>query len=348
MKRGAIAFAAVFLSAVLLFGCASQGAAISGTPQAPAPGTPQGGISINVSANGSNAAVNESAALPEEEEADPYANITPRNISGKISDGQFRAVEGFSSPLKVYVIDGGQADSVLVSKGEFYMLVDAGNFAAANALLKKLGVKRLNVLVATRDYEGAIGGMESILDSYQVDELWENGAAQPGTSYAAVLGKARAKGITIKAPEAKDTLSFGGLAVTALNPAAQRSYSNPDSDSIVLKLSSGSFCMLLLNPTVQERENAIISAGEKLRCDAITYYRHGEGRPVPSLILENYALPKDVIISVGKNNTGGLPSNTTLTRLALKSVAVWRTDIDGTVLVENDGIGGAYNVSRYG
>jgi competence protein ComEC len=268
-----------------------------------------------------------------------------RNASADISEGKFAIKENFATPLKVYVISDGHADSVLVSKGEFNMLVDAGNFPQADAFLKKLGITRLHVVVATRDYAGAIGGLPAILDAYQVDELWENGAAQQGSDYYSLLEKARMRGITLKKPVALDGMEVNGLAVTVLNPQQQRIFSNPDNDAIVLKLSAGGFCMLLLNPTVQERENAIISTGESLRCDAATYYKHGEGRPEPSLLIGSYALPKDVIISVGRNNSVGLPSNTTITRLALKSVKVWRTDTDGTVLVEAASDGSSYKVS---
>lgn len=339
---------------ILFSGCALPGQepSVESQPQPvpqPAPVPPQA-PEINVSiGNGSvagEANVTANGTLPSEggTEAEILPEV-PRNVSGSITDGEFAIRKNYATPLKVYVISDGQADAVLVNKGEFNMLVDAGSFAQVDAFLKKMGIKRLNVVVATRDYGGAIGGIPSLLDSYRVDELWDNGAAQKGTAYYSLLEKAGEKKVLLKGPEALESMEVNGLNVTVLNPQLQRSLSNPDNDAIVLKLSAGSFCMLLLNPTVQERENVLISTGEPLRCDVITYYKHGDGRPEPSLLISNYAKPKDAIISVGMNNSVGLPSNTTLTRLALQSVKVWRTDQNGTVLVEAKSDGSGYTVS---
>jgi len=339
---------AILFSFVLLFGCALPGQEPTVAPQPQPTPVPEPEINVSIGngsvAEGANATAN--GTLPSEggTEAEILPE-TPRNVSGSIMDGQFAIRENFATPLKVYVIKDGQADSVLVNKGEFNMLVDAGSFAQVDAFLKKMGITRLNVVVATRDYSGAIGGIPNLLDSYKVDELWDNGAAQEGTAYYSLLEKAREKKVLLKGPEALESMEVNGMTVTVLNPQLQRIFSNPDNDAIVLKLSAGNFCMLLLNPTVQERENVLISTGENLRCDVITYYKHGEGRPEPSLLISSYAKPKDAIISVGVNNSVGLPTNTTLTRLALQSIKVWRTDTGGTVLVEAKSDGSSYTVS---
>ena len=307
--------------------------------------------------NSSNAtigiSVNQTAAPPPSPPiVDPFAGITPRNISDRISDGQFRLAEDPAAPLRVYAINDGYADAILVNKGDFNILVDAGDFAPVDAYLQKLGISRLNAVVATRDDPGAIGGISQILDKYAVDEFWDNNVqpsnntvlfVQQSSQYAELLSKVEAEGITIKHPQEGDNLSFAGMKIIALNPQKARQLGNPDVDAVVLKISNGDFCMLLLNPTVQETENVIIGTGEKLRCDVMTYFKHGEGRPTPSLLIEGYAKPKDVIISVGPNSDG-LPSPTTLTRLALDSTNVWPT-ANGTVLVTSTGLGSAYTIA---
>jgi len=133
-----------------------------------------------------------------------------------------------------------------------------------------------------------------------------------------------------------DKLQISGVEFTVLNPPKQRLMGNPDTDAIVLKVSMGRFCTLFLNPTVQERENAILSSGESLKCEVATYFKHGEGRPEPSVLMNNVE-PKDVIISVGTNGLG-LPKATTLARLInISNIRVWRTDERGTIRITNDG-----------
>ena len=64
-----------------------------------------------------------------------------------------------------------------------------------------------------------------------------------------------------------------------------------------------------------------------------------------SLLIEGNPALKDVIISVGENEDG-LPSQTTLSRLALKDYSVWRTDRNGTIDVYADWAGN-YMVTEY-
>lgn len=268
---------------------------------------------------------------------DPFANLTPRGISAKIGDGQFRIRDLPDAKLRVYAIDAGMGDAVLVNKGEFNMLIDAGNATAVQGYLARLGVSRINVLVASRDDPVAIGGMGEIAASFEVDEFWSNGLDAQSQEYSAVLQQVKARNILVKRPEAGERMDVSGLQVIALNPSAPRLKGNPDVDAVVLKLQWGKFCMLLLNPTVQEREAALLERGESLDCPVATFYRHGEGRPISSLVFDNRP-PKDVIISVGSNALG-LPSPTTLIKLGLKGTNVYRTDANGTVVVAADSDG---------
>ncbi len=278
------------------------------------------------------------------ERPDPFAGLPPRNASDRIGDGLFRINDMPAAMLNIYVISDGYADSILVNKGQFNMLVDSGSSAETLGFLRNQGVMRLNVVVATRDDPGAIGGLSDVLDAYSVDEFWDNhvqsnpslvALVPPSTAYAELLQKVKDGNITVKHPQAGDNLSVSGMDVSVLNPQSPRLKGNPDVDAIVMKVSFNNFCALLLNPTVQERESALMGTGGDLDCPVMTYFKHGEGRPEPSLLLTNYP-PKDVIISVG-GNADGLPSQTTLTRLKMQGITVWRTDVDGTLRVYSDG-----------
>lgn len=267
----------------------------------------------------------------------------PRNVSDNISDGEFDILDFRLEPLKVKVLNCGNGDCVFVNKGLFYMLVDAGEAQPVIDEMDSRGIDRLNVVVATRDDPLAIRGISSIINSYTVDEFWYNGIDTGSAEWKSLLSLVKERGIAVKRPVVGDRMDVSGLGITVLNPQKQKMLSNPDNDAIVLKLSNKNFCMVLLNPTVQERENALITGSESLKCPVVTYYRQGMGRPDPSLLLKFYIQPKNAIISVG-TGIAGLPSNTTLTRLAGDGVAVWRTDTQGAISVVSD-LTGEYVIS---
>ena len=359
--------AAMFIAALCalmlfaLFGCALPGGAPSsspgGFPQPPSVPSPLAppdapiswGNQTPIAPAGQenvNTAVNESNPDPENQTADEEAPaIVGRNVSDSIEDGEFSIKKMPFEPLHIYVINDSNADAILVRKGSFTMLIDAGNFLPVRKLLDDLFIERINVLVATRDDPGAVNGLEDMIYGYAVDEFWDNNVTPASQEYKAALAAVLEKGITVKHPQEGDNLTVNGLDIRILNPAKQRMKGSPESDAIVMRLGSGKFCAMLLNPTVQEMETAMMGRGVKTSCPVATFFKHGEGRSVSSLLIEGNSALKDVIISVGENEDG-MPSQTTLSRLALKDYSVWRTDQNGTIDVYADWAGN-YQVTPY-
>ena len=334
--------AAVSLAAlILLFGCAAPTLppidmkGNSSLVQLPKP--PKANDSQNATNESIWAGENETAVKGNGTGGLVEPTIVPRNVSDKIYEGQFDLPDPSAAPLKVRVIDAGYADAVLVNKGEFNMLIDDGNPDLVHAYLKNLSIGRLDVVVATKDDPASFSGISAAMDEFSVGELWDNGNARVSGDFAAMRSKAASMGIPIKHPRAGDRMEIGGMEVYVLNPQNEKQNSNPDNDAIVLKIQNNEFCMVLLNPIVQDWENSIITAAgnESIRCDVMTYFKHGEGRPVPPISIEKIE-PRDVIISVGPNSDG-LPSPTTLTRLQLAGKHVWRTDTNGTIEIVNFG-----------
>ncbi|MEM4634021.1 MAG: MBL fold metallo-hydrolase [Candidatus Anstonellaceae archaeon] len=272
----------------------------------------------------------------------------PRSASDRIYEGSFDIKEPFAEPMKIHFINAGFADSILVEKGEFRMLIDSGNGEKVGEYLNSIGITKLDVVVATHDDPSAIAGMLDIFDNYQVGELWKSDPWKPSDTYTIMLAKARAENAAIKNPEAGEKMVFGGMEFFILNPPkAKGKNNNPKIDSIVMKIKNGEFCVVLLNPAVQEMEPALISVAqlnnESLRCDVITYFNHGEARAIPPSILE-HANPKDVIIFAGENEFG-LPSPTTLRMLEdIQKRKVWLTS-KGPAVILNYGFR-AYDLSQ--
>lgn len=276
-------------------------------------------------------------------------NVTPEWVSDRIEDSKLDFVETPGAILYIYVIDVGYGDAILLKKGDLDILVDGGDGVHGQSVadfLSYIGVDDLEIVVATHPREKNIGGLPSVLEAFHVEELWDNNVTSKRDEYVRLMDAVNGKKIPVKHPSAGNSIEINGINITVLNPQKKRYASdpNPDPDSIALRIGNGNFCMLLMGDAEEGVQPVIMTSGIDLKCDVLLVPRHASGNAVSDLFLLN-VVPSQAIISVGPNDMG-YPNPTTITRLGLKGIEVYRTDLEGTVLVTTDGT--VYNVQKYG
>lgn len=264
--------------------------------------------------------------------------------SHDIEKGTFGLVKTPDATLNVYFIDVGFGNSVLVNKGTFNMIVDAGPASQGGkvaSFVSAHGISELNVVVATHDDVNSIGGIPTVLASVPTQEVWMNNVSYNTTQYRALANAVNAQGLTVKFPQAKQTLFVNGLNISIMNPQKERLRGSSESDAIIMRLEYGQFCIVLLDPTVHEIEPALLSSNVPVgKCQVVQYFNRGEGRGggtgYSMLVEGNMNALRDVVISVGPS-IYELPSRTTLDRFAIHGWNVYRTDTGGTITVSSDG-----------
>ena len=264
--------------------------------------------------------------------------------SHDIMNGTFALVQTPNATLNIYFIDVGFGNAVLVNKGTFNMLIDAGAQSQGGKVaefVRAHGIDALNVMVATHDDINSIGGIPTVLDGISAQEIWTNNISYDTAQSDALMQKISEKMLPVKYPVARQWVQVNGLNISVMNPQHQRLKGSSESDAIILRLAYGGFCIVLLDPTVHEIEPSLISSDVGVdECAVVQYFNRGESRGGmygSSMLVEGRmnAL-QDVVITVGPSQFD-LPSPTSLERFEIHGWDVYRTDLHGTITVSSDG-----------
>jgi len=247
--------------------------------------------------------------------------------------------------LSVYFLDVGQGDSELLRFGDKTILIDAGETDQGDRVvadLRKAGVSRIDLLVATHPHSDHIGGMQAVLYAFPVGQVLDSALPSTSPIYQQFLRTVDQKGITYTVAEQGQTIDVDpSLRILVLSPPEKRFGDDPNTNSIVLRVSYGSVNFLFTGDMGGEAEDALLTSGYPLDAQILKVGHHGSEYSSSEAFLARVH-PEAGVIEVGKDNPYGHPHQPTLRNLANAGVTVYRTDLDGTVLVRSDG--NAYSV----
>lgn len=248
--------------------------------------------------------------------------------------------------MKVHFIDVGQADSILIQSGETSVLVDAGNNADGDLVvnyLKSQGVSKLAAVIGTHPHEDHIGGMDTVIKSFDVERVYMPRATANTKTFEDVLLAIEAKGLKIKEAKAGVTLDVPGITGTFLAPVGSN-YEDLNNYSAVLKIVHGSTAFLLTGDAEDVSENQMLASGHDLKATVLKVGHHGSDSSTTAEFLKAVN-PKYAVISVGKDNSYGHPTEVVLNRLASAGVQIYRTDVSGNIIATSDGFTVTFNTS---
>ena len=80
----------------------------------------------------------------------------------------------------------------------------------------------------------------------------------------------------------------------------------------------------------------LIQTGCYLKNDALKIGHHGAEDSNSAEFIDSI-MPKIAVLSVGKNNRYGYPSEEVIQRFKSKKIILYRTDVDGNIIIKTNG-----------
>lgn len=237
--------------------------------------------------------------------------------------------------LTIYYLDVGQADSILIKSNNEYMVIDGGNNNDGPLLVnyfKSLGITNIKYLVGTHPHEDHIGGLDDIINSFNIENIYIPDAITTTSTFEELLDAIENKNMTYKVPKINESLSLGNASLKVIYTGTNTSDLN--NTSIVLKMTYINNTFLFTGDMTSVTEEKILN--KDIKADVLKIGHHGSRYSSTNEFLKKVN-PKYAIISVGKNNKYGHPAIETISKLNKMNIETYRTDESGTIILKSNG-----------
>lgn len=240
----------------------------------------------------------------------------------------------FNSNLEITMFDVGEGDCYLISfpNNASSILVDTGEDYGYSIVknnivlyLKSRGIKKLDYVIISHGDKDHIGGLINLIDSFKVDMVIFN-RGEKTLLEEEDIGILRDR--NIRYDIFGDKIDIHGIDMYFLN---DKIFDNENDNSNVIYFEYLKYKFLFMGDASSNVEDYIMS---KYNLSDISFFKvgHHGSKTSSSKSFIDYINPKVSLISVGRNNMYGHPSNITLDNLS--DSIIYRTDLMGSINIK--------------
>lgn len=242
------------------------------------------------------------------------------------------------SSLKVHIIDVGQGDAILVQSDDSNMLIDAGerhNSDTLIAYLKDNGVRRLDYLIGTHPHSDHIGGLANVINNFQIGKIIMPNVISTTKTYEDLLDTIADNDLKITKPTIGSEYIIGGASFIIIAPNGS-DYKNLNDYSVGIKLVHNENSFVFTGDAEAYSEYEILQSGIDLKADVFKLAHHGSSSSNSHDFLDAID-PLICIISAKEDNSYGHPHVEIMQAMRDRGIQLYRTDEQGTIILESDG-----------
>lgn len=256
--------------------------------------------------------------------------------------------------LTIYFFDIGQGDGALiVTPSGKTVLVDGGPPDSGPHLaqrLRELVKGKLDLAVMSHPHLDHLGAMTDGMAAVGAKRFLDPGFNHSSKSYRDLLEWVGQNGVQLmhpipdpKKPEDLVTIGLGdGIVMHVMWPRAPNepfltsTRSDPNSNSIVFKLTYGSTAFLFTGDAEPDTESYLLQKNIDFTSTVLKVGHHG-GRHSSTDAFLAKVKPKIAVIQCGMGNDYGHPTPAAMGRLKEHGADIWRNDLEGEIKVTSDG-----------
>lgn len=268
------------------------------------------------------------------------------DLSGSENSMTVSNTENSSRNLISHYIDVGQGDSEFIELPDgTTMLIDAGTADYGETVvdyIKNLGYSKIDYLVGTHPHADHIGGMQKVVQSFDIGSVYMPKASNNTKTYENLLTEIKNKGLKIKSAKAGvSIISEDNLKVDILAPNSSE-YDELNNYSAVVKITYKNNKFLYMGDAEKLSEDEIKA---DVSADVIKIGHHGSTSSSSKNFVKKVK-PQYAVICVGKDNSYGHPKDTIIKRWKDIGAKILRTDEDGSITITSDGSNISVNTEK--
>lgn len=217
--------------------------------------------------------------------------------------------------LSVVFFDVGQGDSALiVAPDGVKVLIDCGEFEDAALYLKEMNITWIDLLVISHPDKDHLGGCDDVQEIVEIGSVLTNENIMEDFVI-----------------ELTNTTFLEAIVVYDSNGR----FKGENDNSVMIKIGYGNISLLFTGDCEWKCEKELVKT-QNIDVDVLKVGHHGSKYSSTYDFLEMVS-PSAAVISSGKENRYGHPTNETLKRLEHVGAEVYRTDLNGTMIFTTDG-----------
>lgn len=222
------------------------------------------------------------------------------------------------------------------------MLIDCGEASKADDVCSYLNahdVKSLDYVIGTHFHSDHMGGMSEIVKCYDIGQFIippiDEEKLPTDKYFERFLDAAEEKNLKLEEAIVGRKYGLGGALWEIIAPVSMNS-SNTNNTSVGIVLKYGKNSFIFMGDAEASAEKEIIKTVKLDHIDVYKADHHGSDTSSSDQLL-SVITPDIAVISCGAGNSYGHPGDKAIDRIKQYTDEIYRTDLNGTIVIESDG-----------